>query len=64
MGVAMVVMIVAAVVLRRRSSIKRGQSVPLRNLNESYRDHDEEAFHDEPAKPPTGLFQDHEPAGF
>jgi hypothetical protein len=64
MGISMVaLMIVAAVVLRRRSSIKRGQSVPLRNLNESYRD-DDEGFHDEPSKPPTGLFQDHEPAGF
>jgi hypothetical protein len=64
MGVSMIaLMIVAAVVLRRRSSIKRGKSVPLRNLNDSYRD-DDEGFHDEPLKPPTGLFQDHEPAGF
>lgn len=64
MGVSMIaLMIVAAVVLRRRSSIKRGKSVPLRNLNNSYRD-DDEGFHDEPSQPPTGLFQDNEPAGF
>ena len=64
MGVSMIaLMMVAAVVLRRRSSIKRGKSVPLRNLNNSYRD-DDEGFHDEPSQPPTGLFQDNEPAGF
>jgi len=61
MGVAMMsLMIIAAVVMRRRSSQKRGKNIS--NLNSAFQDHEE--FHDEPAKPPTGMFLDNEPAGF